>query len=45
MKKLVVILCWLFGFLILGELSFILFLEAVRYHHVETTIKQERYTK
>jgi hypothetical protein len=45
MKKLTVILCWLFGFIILGQLSFILFLEAVRSQHVETSIKQERYTK
>jgi len=45
MTKIIVILCWVFGFIILGQLSFILFLEAVRYHQVETVIKQERYTK
>ena len=45
MTKWITILCWVFAFIILGEIGLILFFESVRYEHVQNVIQQERYTK
>ena len=45
MTKWITTLCWVFAFIILGEIGLILFFESVRYEHVQNVIQQERYTK